>query len=81
MKIQILLFAQARQIVGSDSIEVTIPDTATVADLKSSLSDSVPELTALLSRSNIALDQQYAIDEDVVSDGVEVALIPPVSGG
>jgi molybdopterin converting factor subunit 1 len=81
MKIQVLLFAQARQIVGSDSIEVTIPDAATVADLKNSLSDSVPELTALLSRSNIALDQQYAIDEDVVSDGVEVALIPPVSGG
>lgn len=81
MKIQVLLFAQARQIVGSDSIEVTIPATATVADLKNSLSDSVPELTALLSRSNIALDQQYAIDEDVVSDGVEVALIPPVSGG
>ena len=46
MKIQVLLFAQARQIVGSDSIEVTIPDAATVADLKNSLSDSVPELTA-----------------------------------
>jgi molybdopterin converting factor small subunit len=47
MKIQVLLFAQARQIVGSDSIEVTIPDAATVADLKNSLSDSVPELTAI----------------------------------
>jgi molybdopterin converting factor subunit 1 len=81
MKIHVLLFAQARQIVGSDSIEVTIPDTATVADLKKSLAETVPELLALLTRSNIALDQQYAIDEDIVSDGVEVALIPPVSGG
>ncbi len=81
MKIQILLFAQARQIVGADSLELSLLPNATVADLKKSLADAVPELATLLCRSNIALDQQYSVDEDVVSEGVEVAMIPPVSGG
>ncbi len=81
MTIKVLLFAQARQIVGSESKEITLASGASIADLKQSLADAVPQLAELLTRSNIALDQKYATDEDIVIDGVEVALIPPVSGG
>ena len=81
MKIRVLLFAQARQVVGSDSMDLSLESGASVAELKQSLAAEVPKLAELISRSNIALDQKYATDEDIVIEGVEVALIPPVSGG
>ena len=81
MKIKVLLFAQARQIAGNDQLEVDIESGATVGDLRESISDSFPELSQLLARSGIALDQEYAVDGDIVTSDAEVAMIPPVSGG
>ena len=81
MLIKVLLFAQARQIADADSVEVSVESGATVADLKKALAAACPDLSALLSRSSIAIAQKYAVDADVVEEGVEVAMIPPVSGG
>lgn len=81
MEVTVLLFAQARQIAGSDSVSVSLDDNASVADLRKALAEAHPDLESLLSRSSIALDQKYAIDADVVWENVEVAVIPPVSGG
>ncbi|QEG22191.1 MoaD/ThiS family protein [Mariniblastus fucicola] len=80
-RVKVLLFAQARQIADAESIEVMLPENGSVADLRAALSDAVPQLADLLARSSIALDQKYAVDQDVVNPGVEVAMIPPVSGG
>jgi molybdopterin synthase sulfur carrier subunit len=79
--VQVLLFAQARQIVGSDSVDLSLADGATVGTLKEELGKQQPEIVELLLRSSIALDQQYATDEDIVVDKMEIAMIPPVSGG
>jgi len=81
MKVKVLLFAQAKQIVGDEWIEVELKDGAKVSELKSTLAILKPDLASLLSRSSIALDQNYATDDDEVNEGVEVAMIPPVSGG
>ena len=81
MKVKVLLFAQARQIADAESVEVSVDAGSTVADLKTVLAEAQPGLAALLSRSSIAIDQKYAVDADVVGEGVEVAMIPPVSGG
>lgn len=81
MIVKVLLFAQARQIVGCDSVELTLDDNATVRLLKEELSKQQPEIADLLARSSIALDQQYATDDDVIDAKMEIAMIPPVSGG
>lgn len=81
MKVNVLLFAQARQIAGNESVEIELPANASVADLRSALAAAWPDLETLLSRSSIALDQIYATDEDRISPDAEVAMIPPVSGG
>lgn len=81
MKVEVLLFAQARQIAGGDTLEVEVESDCTVADLKSAIAAACSELENLLSRSSIALDQKYAVDVDTVEAGAEVAMIPPVSGG
>jgi molybdopterin converting factor subunit 1 len=81
MTIQVLLFAQAKQIVGKDSVKIKVDSDSSVADLRSALSQKHPELATLLSRSNIAVNQQYSAESDLIPDGAEVAMIPPVSGG
>ena len=75
------LFAGARELAGADSIHLTLPDGATVADLRRALVVHHPGLAPLLARSRIAVDREFAEDSAVVPDGAEVAVIPPVSGG
>jgi molybdopterin converting factor subunit 1 len=81
VKIRVRLFAAARQLAGSDVVELEIPAGGTVGDLRSRLSDQVPQLAALLSHVTFALDSQYADDKTAVPAGAEIACIPPVSGG
>lgn len=81
MMIEVLLFAQARQLVGADSTDLVLDSNCDVASLKEAIARKHPELKSLLSRSNIAINQQYAAETDLIPDGAEVAMIPPVSGG
>jgi molybdopterin converting factor subunit 1 len=81
MKIKVALFAEARQLAGRSDIELELPDDATVADLKQHLADANWQWASLISRSMIAIDQQYAVPDAVLDSDSEIALIPPVSGG
>lgn len=81
MRVEVRLFAVARQRAGQPSIAVDLPDGATVADLKRALAAGHPELAPLVPSLMIALDADYAPDDRPISPGAEVAAIPPVSGG
>jgi molybdopterin converting factor subunit 1 len=78
---RVRLFARARDLVGADSLTLTLPPGATVADLRRRLGEAYPELTLLLARSALAVDGEFADDADPLPAGAEVALLPPVSGG
>jgi molybdopterin converting factor subunit 1 len=79
MKIPVRLFARAREIAGGDIITVELPDGATVGDLRRRLMAEHPRLAEILKRSALAVEQEFAKDEQLVRG--EVALVPPVSGG
>jgi molybdopterin converting factor subunit 1 len=81
MKVHVRLFALARQRAGRSEVVVELPEPATVADLKRSLAEAIPELAPLVSSLMIAVDSEYAGDDRVITPGSEVAVIPPVSGG
>ena len=81
MKVTVRLFAVARQLAGADEVTCELPTNATVAELRSALSESVPQLAAMLPRIMIAVDSEYAMNETIVTARSEVACIPPVSGG
>ena len=81
MKVHVRLFALARQRAGRPEVVVELPEPATVADLKRSLVEALPELAPLASSLMIAVDSEYAGDDQVVAPGSEIAVIPPVSGG
>ncbi|MFO0952290.1 MAG: MoaD/ThiS family protein [Isosphaeraceae bacterium] len=81
MRVAVRLFAIARQKFGRPVAEVELDEGATVADLRSALAGLSPELAPLMPRVMIALGTDYATDDQRVTEGAEVAVIPPVSGG
>lgn len=81
MKINIIMFAVAREIVGESSVELELPDNSTIRQLKNALVDRYPDLQEIVDRSAFSINQEYANDEQEVPDDAEIGMIPPVSGG
>jgi molybdopterin converting factor subunit 1 len=78
---QVRLFARARDLAGTDIIDVELPVGATVRDLRSRLAEQCPRLGGLLQRCAVAVDNEFAEDELTLPLRAEIALLPPVSGG
>lgn len=81
MNVAVRMFAAARQLAGSDQVQVVLPEGATVAELREGLARQVPNLADLLRGAMFAINARYAGDDEIVVAGDEVACIPPVSGG
>lgn len=75
-----LFFGVLRERFGSEEILEQFPG-STVAELVRYYRVVAPELAALWSSIAVAVNQQYATGTANLSDGDEVALLPPVSGG
>ncbi len=81
MNVQIRLFAVARELAGVDTIEVSLGEPYTVAELRRALAARAPALAGVLPQVLFAIGSQYVGDGTVVTADAEVACIPPVSGG
>jgi len=75
----VLLFAGLADAAGKDTFEMTLPDNATVGDLRTLAIQVMPSLSG--SAFRVAMDAVYATDDSPLTDSAEVAFIPPVSGG
>ncbi len=73
-----LFFAQLQEVIGKERIEFEASN-ITVGELKEKLMRSFQ--LSQLENVMTAINEEYALAEDVVSDGDIVAFIPPVSGG
>jgi len=80
-KIQVLFFASLKDQIGSNRLEIELPEGATVAALKKHLLDIQPGLGSIISNLSVSINQGYAFDNDIIPANAEVALFPPVSGG
>ncbi len=80
MRLTVRLFAGLRERAGTDRLDVELPHGATVADLLAAMASTA--VGPLAPRSCVvAVNREYAAPGDPVSEGDEVALVPPVSGG
>lgn len=79
-KYTIITFAAARELVGAGSFIAEMPAGATVADLRARILETYPAF-AELSDFAIARNEAYALAEEVLAEGDELVIIPPVSGG
>ena len=81
MQVKLLFFASLKDIVGSRQLDLDVPSGATVNDLLERLESRYPGLRRYRSIVLTSLNEEYVERHAVVSDGDEVALFPPVSGG
>lgn len=80
--IKVLYFAALREALGLGEEILTLPpEVRTVKDLAALLEASHAALGGRLGAVRIAVNEAFADDDENVSDGDVVALIPPVSGG
>ncbi len=81
MRIRVRLFALAKQAAGRHSVDVDLPEGATIAQLRCQLGAQMPQLSGLMAQMMFAVNTQYADDDTTIPSNAEVACIPPVSGG
>lgn len=80
MKIELLAFGIAKDIVAGASTTIEVPESTTVGALKKVLFHQYPAFEKLRSLS-IAVNAEYRSDDYALSSEDEIVLIPPVSGG
>jgi sulfur-carrier protein len=81
MIVHALFFASYRDIAGSDQVRVELPGGARVSDLVQRLRSTGEGWQALPATPAVAVNLDYAPLSTILSDGDEVAFIPPVAGG
>jgi molybdopterin converting factor subunit 1 len=81
VQVPVRLFALAKERAGRGELTIEVPDGSTVGDVKRALVDLIPALGPLVPNLLIAVDAEYASDDQTIAPGLEVAVIPPVSGG
>jgi len=81
MRVTVRLFARLRDIAGSAELARDITAGATIGDVWTQLAAEFPELAQYERSISSAVNADYARMDQVVSDGDEVAFLPPVSGG
>ena len=81
MRVTVRLFARLRDLVGSGDLQRELPDAATVASVWDALVRDYPAIAPYAESMSCAVNAEYAPMNTRVTDGDEVAFLPPVSGG
>jgi molybdopterin synthase catalytic subunit len=79
--IQMRYFAIVRELLGKSKETIELADGSTVGDALTLVLAQNERLKQSESAFMVMVDQRYQPRDFVLSDGVEVAMIPPVSGG
>ena len=81
MRITVQLFARARDLAGTERVDLELPSSARVADLKRSLAKQYPAVSPLVPNLLVAIGTDYADDGTMILQDSAVSCFPPVSGG
>jgi MoaE-MoaD fusion protein len=76
VEVTVRLFAMLRERAGAGSVTLELPEGARVRDAIDSLAGLAEGIPLVM-----AVNREYASEEQVLDAGDELALIPPVSGG
>jgi MoaE-MoaD fusion protein len=81
MRVRVRLFATQRELAGTREVGLDLDGDATVADAWDALVARFPALAPGRDYVRFARNGAYADEATSLSEGDEVAMIPPVSGG
>jgi len=81
MRIRVLFFARLKDLSGTSSLDLEVPEGATVGEVWRCLQALTPSLGAFPRPPLAARNLEYAGVDTPLSGDDEVAFLPPVSGG
>jgi molybdopterin converting factor subunit 1 len=81
VRVTVRLFARLRDLAGSGELVRDVPGPATVRTVWQSLVSDMPALQEYEPIMSVAVNADYSKMSSPVSEGDEVAFLPPVSGG
>ena len=81
MDVTVRLFASLRQHAGAGTVALTLSDGATVADAIAQLRDGALSGLPPSAPFVAAVAREYVKEDHTLTNGDELALVPPVSGG
>jgi MoaE-MoaD fusion protein len=81
VKITALLFGQAREMAGAQTVELELDRPATVESAFAVLKNNHPKLAAMERSLLFAVNEEYATVGTELSENDRLAILPPVSGG
>ncbi len=81
MQIRVLFFGMLKDVTGTTSEPMDLPDDATLGDVVRHYQERRPRFRELAGCCAMSINQQYAGPEAKLKAGDEVAFLPPVSGG
>src|SRR5437667_9649885 len=81
IRVRVLFFGAARDAAGREELELSLGSQANVASAFAQLLGDYPALARFGNSLLLAVNQEYALPDREISDGDELAVLPPVSGG
>ena len=81
MQVTVLFLGPARDFSGMESSILDLPERSTAGQLKHQLVERFPKLGKSVASIRMAVNCAFAADDQMLRNGDEVAVIPPVSGG
>jgi MoaE-MoaD fusion protein len=81
MRVNVLFFAQVRELAGRAGAELSLPEGSRLEDALAVLAREHPALAPLWPHLAVAVGGRLARPDTPLADGAELALLPPVSGG
>ncbi len=81
IRVELLLFASVAEAIGERRRELELPGGATVRDVFAGLVQEQPRLERLVDHVSFARNREFVPGDTRLSEGDELAIIPPVSGG
>ena len=80
-KVRVLFFATLSDYTNQRQVEMELPDNLNVSEFRQVIVKKFPNLLVPIRTSLIAINKEYAFDEDLIVQDAEIAIFPPVSGG
>ena len=81
MRVRIRLFARLRDLTGQSELSRDVPEGSSAREVWRLLAAEFPALNAYEASVSAAVNEDYAKMTTRLTDGDEVAFLPPVSGG
>lgn len=81
MRVCVLAFARARELLGEGIFPLDLPESATVQDVWNRVVQRAPALESLAGSIRVARNGRMAAFTEALRHDDEVALLPPVGGG